>query len=482
MRLPSKPVWLLIGVHTLCLSVGFWFLCQLLLSSTEHQALKDSWSELYLRSGPVAEVAGSLQVSQPATTAIQQLRSASLEMPNALQTGTLLVSDGWTVLDAVSVPTTHHWAAGQTVKWQVDKSPQVSSRGPLQGKIELADGSNHAAVVYPARDQQSYVVVYDSRSYSSTWRGSVISALPVAAGIAFLWTWVLSSVATYLLSARWSSEELHRKAQSEHEALRSAQDLLRTRDAVIFGLAKLAESRDPDTGHHLERISLYSTRLANALRSLPQFQRVVTPSFVRLLGISSVLHDIGKVGLEDNVLLKPGRLNPEERKRMQQHTLVAGDCLREIEQRLGASNFLQTAREIALYHHERWDGNGYPTGLAGDGIPLAARIVTIADVYDALSSKRVYKDAFPHDECVRLIREGAGTQFDPDLVRVFLTIESDFDAIAQRFKVVVADQREAASTIRPDDLMTRQEESLLLDVVAGTKSHCETSSRSSSVA
>jgi putative two-component system response regulator len=224
---------------------------------------------------------------------------------------------------------------------------------------------------------------------------------------------------------------------------------------------------------------LYSTRLANALRALPEYQSVVTPSFVRLLGISSVLHDIGKVGLEDNVLLKPGRLNAEERQRMQEHTLVAGDCLREIEQRLGASNFLQTAREIALYHHERWDGNGYPTGLSGDEIPLSARIVTVADVYDALSSKRVYKDAFPHDECVRLIREGAGTQFDPDLVRVFLSIEAEFAAIAVRF-ASVAESRDLEKSSN-NELMTRTQEAVLLDV-AGNSLAVSDSTRSSSVA
>jgi putative two-component system response regulator len=192
-----------------------------------------------------------------------------------------------------------------------------------------------------------------------------------------------------------------------------------------------------------------------------------------------VLHDIGKVGLEDNVLLKPGRLNAEERSRMQEHTLVAGDCLREIEQRLGASNFLQTAREIALYHHERWDGNGYPMGLSGEEIPLSARIVTVADVYDALSSKRVYKDAFPHDECVRLIREGAGTQFDPDLVRVFLSIEAEFAAIAVRF-ASAAESRDAENS-SIGDVMSRNQEAVLLDV-AGNSMLVGDSSRSSSVA
>ena len=193
-----------------------------------------------------------------------------------------------------------------------------------------------------------------------------------------------------------------------------------------------------------------------------------------MLGISSVLHDIGKVGLEDTVLLKPGRLTDAERKQMQQHTLVAGDCLKEIELRLGASNFLQTAREIALHHHERWDGTGYPTGLAGEAIPLAARIVSIADVYDALRSKRVYKHSFPHEECVQAIRDGAGTQFDPELVEVFLEIETEFAAIARRFanEVAAKGERLGSNDCRkesPADRMSSDEEATLREVIAGTE-------------
>ena len=181
-------------------------------------------------------------------------------------------------------------------------------------------------------------------------------------------------------------------------------------------------------------------------------------------------------------MLKPGKLDAAERKRMQEHTLVAGACLREIEQRLGASNFLQTAREIALHHHERWDGNGYPTGLAGAEIPLSARIVTVADVYDALSSKRVYKEAFPHEECVRLIREGSGTQFDPELVQIFLSIEADFAEIARRF---AAADKSAADKINTTaegttDLMSRNDEAVLLEIVAAKTA--VSSNHSSSVA
>jgi response regulator RpfG family c-di-GMP phosphodiesterase len=236
-----------------------------------------------------------------------------------------------------------------------------------------------------------------------------------------------------MLLARFHDQAEKERARSLAEGMRQRQDLIRTRDAVVFGLAKLADSRDPETGDHLERISVYSTMLATVLRQHPRYNKQVTPAFVRLIGISSALHDIGKVGVEDEILRKPGALTSGERVRMQAHPLIGGDCLREIEQRLGSSNFLQMAREIALAHHERWDGSGYPHGLRGEEIPLAARIVAIADVYDALSSRRVYKDPRAHDECVEIIRNAAGTQFDPDLVDAWLTIAPKFAEVSQRY-------------------------------------------------
>lgn len=477
MRLPSKPAWLLIGVHTFCLSIGFWFLAQLLISSTEHQVMQDSWQALTSNSAAIAEVATAINGTKTDSSSFRRLQDAADKAAATGRNVTVLVRKDWTVLKHLSMPVPDQFPVGEQIRWRSDRSAH-SQTEPLQGRVETTDGS-YAAVAYPTGDQQSYVVVYDSYGLNSIWRSSVIASLPFAVGIAFLWTWVLSSAATYLLSARLNSDELRRTAQSNQDALKSAQDLVRTRDAVIFGLAKLAESRDPETGQHLERISLYSTRLANALRAFPEYQGIVTPSYVRLLGISSVLHDIGKVGLEDNVLLKPGRLNAEERHKMQEHTLVAGDCLREIEQRLGASNFLQTAREIAVHHHERWDGNGYPMGLAGEEIPLSARIVTIADVYDALSSKRVYKDAFPHHDCVRLIREGAGTHFDPALVRVFLSIEAEFAVIAARLSN--ASGAQTAHHVPENELMNHRQEAVLLEVACSTKSPSD-SNHSSTVA
>ncbi len=250
--------------------------------------------------------------------------------------------------------------------------------------------------------------------------------------MSFVWIAGLQGAVAYLILMRLRAESSRRQVQAAQESVRRQNDLLRTRDAMIFGLAKLTESRDPETGNHLERIARYSTRLAAALRRRPGFAERITPSFVRLIGISSALHDIGKVGISDSILLKPGKLDPEERSVMQRHAVIGGQCIRKIEMRLGSSNFLEMAREIAFHHHERWDGQGYPEGLQGEQIPLAARIVAVADVYDALSTKRVYKEAFPHERCVQTIREEAGRQFDPALVEVFLAIHEDFRDIAER--------------------------------------------------
>jgi hypothetical protein len=290
--------------------------------------------------------------------------------------------------------------------------------------------------------------------------------------LTFCWIAGLQGLASWLLLTRMQGEQDREKNRSLEESLIRARDLVRTRDAVIFGLAKLAESRDPETGHHLERIALYSTRLASALRRHPRFHRIATTSFVRSIGISSALHDIGKVGVEDSILLKPGPLTTEERKRIEEHTGYGGDCIRQIQQRIGDPAFLEMAREIALHHHERWDGTGYPDGLSREQIPLAARIVAIADVYDALSVRRVYKAPFPHEACVAKIRSESGKHFDPDLVEVFLSIQSQFREIADRFVAIdrpsVAGRRDAAARARDhvELRMTEDEEQLLRDTLA----------------
>ena len=260
--------------------------------------------------------------------------------------------------------------------------------------------------------------------------------------LSFVWIGGLQLTAAWLVLTRIQGEQLRSHTQTREELYRRDRDLLRTRNAVIFGLSKLAESRDPETGYHLERIALYSTRLAATLRRRPDYSRHVTAAFVRSIGLSSALHDIGKVGIEDGILLKPGRLTPEERERIEKHTIIGEECIRQIQSRIGDPEFLEMARQIAISHHERWDGSGYPNRCKSNEIPLAAQIVAVADVYDALSVRRVYKEAYSHEDCVQMIRKGAGTHFNPQIVDVFLSIQDEFREIAERFRAI-EDKRNA---------------------------------------
>ena len=208
---------------------------------------------------------------------------------------------------------------------------------------------------------------------------------------------------------------------------------LETRDMLIFALAKLAESRDQDTGMHLERVQRYSRRLAEALAEVPQVGEQVDSDFIRLVYQTSPLHDIGKVGIPDSVLLKPSRLSYEEYEIMKTHAEIGARTLNETLSNYPQAKFLEMARDIAYAHHEYWDGSGYPRGLKGIEIPLSARIVTVADVYDALTTRRVYKDAYTHEKARQMIEEDSGTHFDPLIVSTFLRIEDDFIDIASRF-------------------------------------------------
>ncbi len=156
------------------------------------------------------------------------------------------------------------------------------------------------------------------------------------------------------------------------------------------------------------------------MRETPKYADYITDRYLDDLSLSSTLHDVGKVGIEDNILLKPGKLDQEEFDRIKAHAIFGGDALGSVDSRLNQESFLTMGKEIAYYHHERWDGTGYPEGKRGDDIPLSARIVAIADVYDALTSKRPYKEAYTHEEAVKIIGEGSGSQFDPDIADCFV--------------------------------------------------------------
>ena len=201
------------------------------------------------------------------------------------------------------------------------------------------------------------------------------------------------------------------------------------RNLTIFAMAKLAESRDPETGEHLERVCAYSRALAFELAKCRKHAGRIDEDFLSLIHSTSPLHDIGKVGIPDRVLLKPGRLAPDEFEIMKEHSAKGAKTLELALQRYPSADFLRMARDIAASHHERVDGKGYPQGLSGEDIPLSARIFAVADVYDALVSKRVYKAAMPHDVARDIIAEGRGAQFDTSVVDAFLGSDDSFATI-----------------------------------------------------
>ncbi len=205
--------------------------------------------------------------------------------------------------------------------------------------------------------------------------------------------------------------------------------LAHTQQVAVFSLAKLSESRDTETGAHLERIRAYIRTIAQELVSNGYCACEDGAAFVEELYISSPLHDIGKVGIPDRILLKPGRLTPEEFEIMKTHTVIGGDTLQAADLEAGRDSFLSTGRDIAYFHHERWDGKGYPKGLAETEIPLSARITAVCDVYDALTSKRPYKEPFSHEKSRQIIIEGRGTQFDPAVVDAFRACETTITVI-----------------------------------------------------
>lgn len=201
---------------------------------------------------------------------------------------------------------------------------------------------------------------------------------------------------------------------------------LESRDLVIFSMAHLAESRDPETGAHLQRMREYSRILAEEMRTWDDFKEVIDVDFVRALYLTSPLHDIGKVGIPDDILLKPGKLTPEEFEIMKTHTTIGGQTLDAAVQSHPQAGFLRMARDIAWTHHERFDGGGYPRHLVGEEIPLCGRIVCLADVYDALTSSRVYKEAFSHEVAREIVEKEMKGAFDPRVVEAFFARENDF--------------------------------------------------------
>jgi putative two-component system response regulator len=199
--------------------------------------------------------------------------------------------------------------------------------------------------------------------------------------------------------------------------------------ATIFGLAKLAESRDDNTGRHLERVQTLCRILANELRGMPHYRNLITDRYVENICQAAPLHDIGKVGIPDAILLKTGALSPEEFSSAKRHTTIGAETLESIRVQYPGNAFIAMGRDVARSHHEQYDGSGYPDGLIGDAIPLSARIVAVADIYDAIRSERPYKAAMSHSEAKNIIVQRSGTQLDPDVVTVFLRRTDEFEAV-----------------------------------------------------
>lgn len=212
------------------------------------------------------------------------------------------------------------------------------------------------------------------------------------------------------------------------------QQIYDTQMETIFSLAKLAQSRDDDTGKHLERVKQYCYVITQKLAEDSPYSDLIDDEFIKNIVNASSLHDIGKVGISDLILLKNGKLTDEEFAQIKKHTIIGAQTLSEVHSKFGNNSFIEMGMIIANYHHERWDGRGYPEGLKGKDIPLAARIMSVADVYDALGTKRVYKDAFSQEKCIAIIKEERGTQFDPIIVDAFLDVVDKLYRVRQEME------------------------------------------------
>jgi putative two-component system response regulator len=234
----------------------------------------------------------------------------------------------------------------------------------------------------------------------------------------------------------------------EQEVQRRTREVVAIQDVTIHAMASLAETRDNETGNHIRRTQHYVKVLANALRGHPRFAAYLDDATIALLFKSAPLHDIGKIGIPDRILLKPGRFTPEEFEIMKTHTTLGRDAIAHAEAQLGMDvEFLRLAKEIAYGHQEKWDGSGYPEGLAGDAIPISARLMAVADVYDALISRRVYKEGMPHEQAVQIILDGRGSHFDPDICDAFEHCLPVFQEIAARFADSDGDMAEKAAAL-----------------------------------
>jgi hypothetical protein len=421
--------------QTVCVAIGLWMQHEFLRSALRDASRERAWTTIQQTARELRDqfAASAPDATQPGPNQRERLQTA---LNGSLPAGyeVTIVDRGWQPPPCGAVAPGERFVTrslSSSIPEPAAPQPRADEPELVCGTLVQPDGPHLAALCALPGTEYRLLLQRPLADVDAEAAPLLRPLLPIG-GVTLLWIAVLLGISLHLLTARHHEQHVSQCAQSTSHVLQQTQELIRTRDAVIFALAKLAGSRDHETGGHLERLSAYSTMLAKALADHPKFAHQITPLFIRLIGLTSVPHDIGKVGIDDSILRKPGPLTPAEREQMERHTVIAGHCLQEIRQHLGNSDFLEMAREIAVAHHERWDGTGYPLGLRGEEIPLSARIVAVADVYDALTTPRVYKAALSHERSLALIGDGAGKQFDPDIVAVCLKIGAQFGEIPRR--------------------------------------------------
>jgi adenylate cyclase len=271
------------------------------------------------------------------------------------------------------------------------------------------------------------------------WSSLLLGVVGVGVWQASVWTFrnegifISPVLPLIVLMCNFSILTFFRFWQEEQRVKERTRELAMVQEATIESMSSLTETRDPRTGEHIRRTQNYIRLLAEYLKNQPRFSPFLDDETIDLLCKSAPLHDIGKVGVSDRILLKPGRLTDQEFEEMKQHTVYGRDTILAAERKLGNTSFLHVAREIAYTHHERWDGSGYPEGLKGEQIPVPGRLMALADSYDALTSKRVYKSRIPHEKAVEIIIQEKGSHFDPEVVDAFLEVEENFRQIALKY-------------------------------------------------
>lgn len=243
---------------------------------------------------------------------------------------------------------------------------------------------------------------------------------------------VLARVNTHLKLRQAQESLIHFNSKLQDLVAEKVDEITHSQLAMIFALAKLSHTRDDDTGLHLERVQHLCKTLSIALAKSESFREAVTPSFIETIYQASPLHDVGKVGIPDSILLKPGKLTVEEFFTMKTHTTIGATTLQSVHTQYPHNKFIEMGIEIARHHHEKWDGSGYPDGLSGQAIPLSARIMALVDVYDALRARRPYKNPFTQEQTLEVIRTESGRTFDPRITEVFYTVTDEFDMISMR--------------------------------------------------